>query len=67
MSDKMEGYFDPLIDEVRARRRAMLARYGNDPRAFFDAIEQMQATHPERLADHRKVHLSAFLKPETRK
>jgi hypothetical protein len=67
MSDKTEGYFDPLIDEVRTRRRAMLARYGNDPRAFFDAIEQMQATHPHKLADHRKIHLRALLKPETHK
>ena len=61
MTGEMQPYSDPLIDDVRARRRAMLARYGNDLRAFFDAVEQMQATHPERLADRRKVHPSALL------
>jgi hypothetical protein len=61
MSDNTERYPDPLIDEVRERRRAMLARYRNDLDKFFDAVERLQATHADRLADHRKIRLTAIL------
>lgn len=45
---------DPLIDEVRERRRQLWAEYGNDLDKVYEAIKRLQAQHPEKLADPRK-------------
>ena len=45
---------DPLIDEVRQRRRELYARYGNDLKKLGEAIQQMQAQHPDQITDRRK-------------
>ena len=45
---------DPLIDEVRQRRRNLLARYDNDLRKLLQAIQELQAQHPEQLRDFRR-------------
>lgn len=44
---------DPLIDEVRQRRREMMQEHGNDLRKLFDAIQRRQAEHPQSYADRR--------------
>jgi hypothetical protein len=54
MSRQQEPYADPLIDEVRQRRRELYAGYGNDLRKLGEAIRQRQAQHPGLLVDHRQ-------------
>ena len=48
------GYSDPLIDEVRERRRQLFARCDNDLRKLLAVIQQEQAEHPEKVTDRRK-------------
>ena len=45
---------DPLIDEVRQRRREMMEEYDNDLSKLFEEIQRRQAEHPEKLVDRRK-------------
>jgi hypothetical protein len=40
---------DPLIDEVRERRRQLWAHYDNDLNKVDEAIKRLQAQHPEKL------------------
>ncbi len=54
MAPENESYPDPLIDEVRQRRRDLLARYDNDLNKLFEAIQRLQAEHPEKMVDHRR-------------
>ena len=42
---------DPLIDEVRRRRRDLFADCDNDPQKLFEAIRRLQAEHPEKVLD----------------
>jgi hypothetical protein len=44
---------DPLIDEVRQRRREMMQEYGNDLNKLFEEIQRRQAQHPEKCVDPR--------------
>jgi hypothetical protein len=46
---------DPLIDEVRERRRAVFARCGNDLRVLGQHIQTLQAQHPEKVIDRRRA------------
>ena len=45
---------DPLIDEVRERRRQLWAEYDNDLNKVYEAIKRLQAEHPEKMIDRRK-------------
>lgn len=42
---------DPLIDEVRQRRRDLFADHDNDPQKLFEAIRRLQAKHPDKVID----------------
>ena len=44
---------DTLIDEVRQRRRDLYARCGNDLDKLAEAIQRIQAEHPEKYVDPR--------------
>jgi hypothetical protein len=57
------SYPDPLIDEVRRRRRDLYARYGNDLRKVGEAIRQLQAQHPEKVFNRRKHKSSTGGRP----
>jgi hypothetical protein len=46
---------DPLIDEVRARRQALLAACGMDLRVLGRRIQELQAQHPELVIDRRRT------------
>jgi hypothetical protein len=46
-------FVDPLIEEVRQRRRDLLASCGDDLEALARLIRQREAEHPERVADPR--------------
>ena len=45
---------DPLIDEVRQRRRELLASCGDDLAKLAERIRGLEAQHPELVADPRQ-------------
>ena len=47
-------YGDALIDEVRARRRALYESFGDDLEKIVDAVRRLEAQHPERMDDRRR-------------
>jgi hypothetical protein len=51
--DARPVFVDVLIDEVRQRRRDLLATCGDDLDALVRLIRQREAQHPERVADPR--------------
>lgn len=53
MSSEMNELPDPLIDEVRERRRQLWTEYDNDLNNVYEAIKRLQAQHPEKLVDPR--------------
>lgn len=44
-----EPYEDPLIDEVRERRRKLLDEHDNDLAKLFETIRKIQDEHPEKM------------------
>jgi hypothetical protein len=54
MTESRPAYTDPLIDEVRQRRRELLAQHDNDLGKLFEAARKLQAEHPEKIRDHRR-------------
>jgi hypothetical protein len=44
---------DALIDEVRERRRQLLASCDNDLSKLAERIRRLEGDHPERIADPR--------------
>ncbi len=40
---------DPLIDEVRERRRKVFDACDNDIQKLYEAIQRLQAKHPEKI------------------
>lgn len=44
---------DVLIEEVRQRRRDLLASCGDDLEALAQLVRRREAEHPERVADPR--------------
>jgi hypothetical protein len=54
MNNREETLSDPLIDEVRRRRRELFQELGSDLGNLGKAIEQIQAEHPEKVVDLRK-------------
>jgi hypothetical protein len=54
MTRKEEKFSDPLIDEVRERRRLLLARHGGDLEKLCEAIQRLQEEHPQKVIDRRK-------------
>ncbi|MBI4612612.1 MAG: hypothetical protein HY720_03290 [Planctomycetes bacterium] len=54
MTESLEGPRDPLIDEVRERRRELIAHLGGDLERVFKALQERQAEEPNRLIDLRE-------------
>jgi hypothetical protein len=46
---------DPVVEEVRARGRALTARHGNDPEKLLQALTNHVRKHPENLVDTIKI------------
>jgi hypothetical protein len=55
MTSSSQPLPDPLIDEVRERRRKLYADCGNDIRALAKAIQQLEREHPEKVVDRRRT------------
>lgn len=54
MSGNAEPYVDPLIDEVRERRRELFERHGSDLGRLYREIQRIQAEHPDKVVDPRR-------------
>lgn len=54
MAAAKESQKDPLIDEIRERRRELLAAHGFDLQRLYEAIRCLQKEHPEKVKDRRK-------------
>jgi hypothetical protein len=54
MTQREENYPDPLIDEVRERRRRLLARHGGDLQKLYEELRRLQEEHPEKVVDRKK-------------
>ncbi len=50
-----QGPSDPVIDEVRAIRRRISARFGHDPARLVAYYIELQARHRDRLIDRPKA------------
>jgi len=59
MNAEPQSYLDPLIDEVRQRRRELFAEHGNDLQKLFEAMQRLQAKHPEKVVDFRKPSVTS--------
>lgn len=56
MNPKRGEHQDPLIDEVRQRRRDLLAKYDNDLHKLLEAIREQRRNEPRaKLVDRRKA------------
>ena len=51
MTNAKTPSLDPLIDDVRQRRRDLLAKYDNDLKKLHEAINRCQDEHPEKLVE----------------
>jgi hypothetical protein len=54
MASETKRYPDPLIDEVRERRRQIWDECDHDFDKLFDLLRRFRAEHPENLVDRRK-------------
>ncbi len=45
---------DPLIDEVRERRRRLFAEHGSDLQRLCEAIRRLEDEHPEKVGHPRE-------------
>ncbi len=48
--NKAEPLTDPLVDEVRAIRESILARFDYDLRKYFDYLRELEKQHAARIA-----------------
>ena len=59
MTPQAQPDSDPLIDEVRARRRELFAACDNDLRKLAERIQRCEAEHPEKVINRREqLHAS---------
>ena len=58
MHQKEKQHADPLIDEVRERRRQVWEECGQDFDKLLERIRRIQEQHPEKLVDPRKARRS---------
>ena len=54
MSETPSAPRDPLIEEVRERRRELWLECGGDLKKLHEAIKRLQAEHPEKVFDRRQ-------------
>ncbi len=55
MTDRSHETPDPLIDEVRQRRRELLERFNNDLNAFAKFLQERQNEHPHLIVSRLKT------------
>ena len=55
MTQLQDGMTDPLVDEVRQRRRDLFVQHGNELSRLCDAIRSIEKEHPEKVVDLRRA------------
>jgi len=45
---------DPLVEEIRKRRRELMAEYDNDLSKLIDSIKKNRKKYPDRLVSVKK-------------
>ena len=45
---KNEKWFDPVVEETRARGRAFTARFGNDPKKIMNYLRKIEKEDPNK-------------------
>jgi hypothetical protein len=53
MAETHGDYSDPLIDEVREVRRAVIGECGNDLRKLVEDLRKIERAEPERVVRRR--------------
>ena len=50
MKDKKNdlGWFDPVVEETRQRRRALTASFDNDPKKLLDELRRIAKNNPDK-------------------
>jgi len=46
---------DPVVEDVRARGRALTARYGNDAQALLALLEEQARLRPQGVVDSIRI------------
>lgn len=54
-------FSDPLIDEVRAIRKAVFEEFDYDLRKLFEDLRKLQEQNPERVVRPRRISPGATL------
>lgn len=45
---KKDKWFDPVVEETRARGRAFTARFGNDPKKILNYLRKIEKKNPNK-------------------
>lgn len=45
---KKQEWFDPVVEETRARGRAFTARFGNDPKKIMNYLRKIAKNNPNK-------------------
>lgn len=45
---KNKEWFDPVVEETRARGRAFTARFGNDPNKIMNYLRKIEKNDPDK-------------------
>ena len=48
-------YYDPVVEEVRARGRQLTLRYGNDPKKIMAMLRERADAHADRQVRQIRV------------
>ncbi len=54
-------YYDPVVEEVRARGRQLTLRYGNDPKKIMAMLRERADAHVDKQV--RQIHVVADTSP----
>ena len=46
--NKYSEWLDPVVEETRARRRALTASFDNDPKKLLDEIRRIERENPDK-------------------
>ena len=54
---KNEEWFDPVVEETRARGRAFTARFGNNPKKIMEYLRKIEKKDPDKSKYVSKIKI----------
>lgn len=45
---KIDKWYDPVVEETRARGRVLTVRFGNDPKKIMDYLRKIEKKDPDK-------------------